>query len=133
MIGVFITFRYADDFDEQTVRKIADVAQAKFKEMAGLRSKAFTVNPGKREAINFYVWDSEEAAKAFFTDEQVDRIAGHYKVRPTLDFVQIAALVENQTDETIRWAPAYHRWVHCLWRNGTLSLPDIFSYFCIFV
>lgn len=97
MIGVFITFRYADDFDEQTVRKIADAAQARFKGMTGLRSKAFTVNPEKREAINFYIWDSEEAAKTFFTDEQVDRIAGHYKVRPTLDFVQIAALVENQT------------------------------------
>ena len=97
MIGVFLTFRYTDDFDEQAVRNIADVAHSKFKGMAGLRSKAFTVNPDKREAINFYVWDSEEAAKAFFTDAQVDRIAGHYKVRPTLDFVQIAALVENQT------------------------------------
>jgi heme-degrading monooxygenase HmoA len=96
MIGVFITFRYADNFDEQAVRNIANAAQAKFKGMPGLRSKAFTVNPEKREAINFYIWDSEESAKAFFTDEQVDRIAGHYKVQPTLDFVHIAALVENQ-------------------------------------
>ena len=97
MIGVFITFHYTDTFDEQTVRNIAAAAQVKFKGMPGLRSKAFTVNPDKREAINFYIWDSEEAAKAFFTEEQVDRIAGHYKVRPTLEFVQIAALVENQT------------------------------------
>lgn len=96
MIGVFITFRYGENFDEQAVRNIANAAQAKFKGMPGLRSKAFTVNPEKREAINFYIWDSEEAAKAFFTDEQVDRIAGHYKVRPVLDFVHIAALVENQ-------------------------------------
>lgn len=95
MIGVFITFRYADEFDENILYKIADAAQAKFKGMPGLRSKAFTVNPEKREAVNFYIWESEEAAKAFFTDEQVDRIANHYKVRPTLDFVQIAALVEN--------------------------------------
>jgi hypothetical protein len=97
MIGVFITFRYADDFDEQTVCNIADAAQARFKGMTGLRSKAFTVNMEKREAVNFYIWDSEEAAKTFFTNEQVDRIAKHYKVRPTLDFVKIAALVENQT------------------------------------
>lgn len=98
MIGVFITFRYTDNFDEQAVRNIADAAQARFKGMAGLRSKAFTVNPEKREAVNFYVWDSEEAAKAFFTDEQVDRIAAYYKVRPTLEFVQIAALVGNHTE-----------------------------------
>jgi hypothetical protein len=37
--------------------------------MSGLRSKTFTFNPEAREAINFYVWDSNEAAKAFFNDE----------------------------------------------------------------
>lgn len=98
MIGVFLTFCYADDFDEQALRNIAGAAQSRFKGMEGLRSKAFTVNPEKREAINFYIWDSEAAAKAFLTDKQLDRIAGHYKARPTLDFVQIAALVENHTE-----------------------------------
>src|SRR6516225_6037386 len=64
MIGVFVTFRYGDNFDEQAVRKIAETARAKFEGMPGLRSKAFTVNSGKREATNFYVWDSEDAAKS---------------------------------------------------------------------
>ena len=95
MVGVFVTFRYADDFDEQAVRKIAETARAKFEGMPGLRSKAFTLNSGKREAANFYVWDSEEAAKAFFTDEVLERVAGLYGVRPTIEFVQIATLVEN--------------------------------------
>ena len=95
MIGVFVTFRYADNFDERAVRKIADAARARFEGMPGLRSKAFTLNPTKREAANFYVWDSEEAAKAFFTDELVERIGGLYGVRPDVEFVQIAALVEN--------------------------------------
>ena len=66
MIGVFVTFRYADNFDEQAVRKIAETARARFEGLPGLRSKAFTVNSGKREATNFYVWDSEDAARAFF-------------------------------------------------------------------
>ncbi|HEX6016737.1 MAG TPA: YdhR family protein [Burkholderiaceae bacterium] len=65
MIGVFVTFNYADRFDEQAVRKIAETARAKFEGMPGLRSKAFTLDSGKREAANFYVWDSEDAAKAF--------------------------------------------------------------------
>ena len=39
MIGVFVTFRYADNFDEQAVRKIAETARARFEEMPGLRSK----------------------------------------------------------------------------------------------
>src|SRR5580765_4715176 len=95
MIGVFVTFRYGDNFDEQAVRKIAQTARARFEGMPGLRSKAFTLNSPKREATNFYVWDSEPAAKAFFTDELLERITGLYGVRPTVEFVQIAALVEN--------------------------------------
>lgn len=95
MIGVFVTFRYGDDFDEQALRKIAETARAKFEGMPGLRSKAFTFNPGKREAANFYVWESEDAAKAFFTDQLLERVTGLYGVRPGVEFVQIAALVEN--------------------------------------
>jgi hypothetical protein len=95
MVGVLVTFHYRDDFDEQAVRKIAETARAKFEGMPGLRSKAFTINSEKREATNFYVWDSEEAAKAFFTDALLERVTGLYGVRPSVEFVQIAALVEN--------------------------------------
>jgi heme-degrading monooxygenase HmoA len=95
MIGVFVTFRYGDNFDERAVRKIAETARARFEGMPGLRSKAFTLNSGKREATNFYVWESEEAAKAFFTDEFLERVTGLYSVRPTVEFVKIATLVEN--------------------------------------
>ena len=50
MIGVVVTFRFGDNFDEQAVRKIAETARARFEGMPGLRSKAFTFNPAKREA-----------------------------------------------------------------------------------
>ena len=95
MIGVFVTFRYGDNFDEQAVRKIAETARGGFEGMPGLRSKAFTLNPAKREATNFYIWDSEDAAKAFFTDQLLEQVAGLYGVRPSVDFVQISTLVEN--------------------------------------
>ncbi len=95
MIGVFVTFCYGDNFDEQAIRKIAETARVRFEGMPGLRSKAFTLNAGKREAANFYVWDSEEVAKAFYTDQLLERVAGLYGVRPTVEFVQIATLVEN--------------------------------------
>lgn len=95
MIGVFVTFRYGDEFDERTVRKIAETARARFEGMPGLRSKAFTLDSGKHEATNFYVWDSEDAARAFFTDELLERVSGLYGVCPDVEFVQIAALVDN--------------------------------------
>jgi heme-degrading monooxygenase HmoA len=95
MIGVFVKLQYGDSFDEQGVRKIAETARPRFEGLPGLRSKAFTLNPEKREATNFYVWDSEEAARAFFTNQFVDRVAGVYGVRPSLEYVQIATLVDN--------------------------------------
>jgi heme-degrading monooxygenase HmoA len=95
MIGVFVRFRYGDTFDAQAVRKIAATARAKFEGMPGLRSKVFTVNSDKREATNVYIWDSEDAARSFFTDALLESVTGLYGVRPSIDFVQIAALVEN--------------------------------------
>jgi heme-degrading monooxygenase HmoA len=96
MIGAFVKFHYEDNFDEPAVRKIAEMARATFEGMPGLRSKAFTLNSAKREATNFYVWDSEDAAKAFFSDELLERVTGLYGVRPSVEFVQIATLVENR-------------------------------------
>jgi len=52
-----VTFRYGDNFDERSIRKIAATARLGFEGMPGLRSKAFTLNAGKREAANFYVWE----------------------------------------------------------------------------
>lgn len=95
MIGVFVTFRYEENFDEQALRTIAGNARAMFEGMPGLRSKAFTLNSGKREAANFYVWDSEDAARAFFNDQLLERVTGLYGVRPGVEFVEIATLVEN--------------------------------------
>jgi len=102
MIGVFVTFRYGDNFDEQAVRKIAETARARFEGMPGLRSKAFTLNSGKREAVNFYVWDSQDAAQAFFTDQLLERVAGLYGVRPGVQFVEIATLVENSRADMVQ-------------------------------
>ena len=95
MIGVFVTFRYADHFDEQAVRKIAETSRPRFAGVPGLRSKAFTLNSAKREAVNFYIWESEDAANAFFTDALLDRVTALYGVRPVVEFAQIATVVEN--------------------------------------
>ena len=102
MIGAVVTFHFGDNFDEQAVRKIAETARTKFEGMPGLRSKAFTLDSGKREATNFYIWDSEEAAKAFFTDALVERVAALYGVPPVVEFVQIVTLVENAGRDVLR-------------------------------
>jgi hypothetical protein len=63
--------------------------------MSGLRSKVFTVDEPRQRAVNFYIWESSHAAKHFFSDEMRRRVTGLYGVEPTIDFVEIAQLVDN--------------------------------------
>jgi heme-degrading monooxygenase HmoA len=95
VIGVCVTFQYGEDFDPARVATIAENARATFEGMPGLRSKAFTVDDAQHRAMNFYVWESTDAAKAFFSDEMRERVTGLYGVAPTIDFVEIAELVDN--------------------------------------
>jgi heme-degrading monooxygenase HmoA len=95
VIGVSVTFQYGEDFDRARVVSIAENARGTFEGMPGLRSKAFTVDDARRRAMNFYVWDSEDAARSFFSDELRQRVTGLYGVEPTIDFVEIAQLVDN--------------------------------------
>jgi hypothetical protein len=95
MIGVNVSFEYDGDFDRSRVIKVAQNAKGMFEGMPGLRFKFFTLDEKHQSARNFYVWDSNDAAEAFFSDELRDRAAGLYGVRPNIDFVEIAEIVDN--------------------------------------
>jgi hypothetical protein len=95
MVGVLVKFSYERDFNEEAVRAIAESARSKFEGMPELRLKAFTYDIENREAMNFYVWQSEEAARGFFTAERLESITDLYGVTPKIQYVRIATLVEN--------------------------------------
>ena len=88
--------QFESEFSETRVRQIAANARSRFERMPGLRSKAFTVDTENKEALNFYLWESEEAARAFFSPELLERVTGLYGVYPTVQFTQVAELVDNQ-------------------------------------
>ena len=95
MIGVSVTFQYNDDFDHARVVSIAENARETFEGMPGLRSKVFTVDDARQRAMNFYIWESADAAKSFFSEELRERVTGLYGVEPTIEFVEITQLVDN--------------------------------------
>lgn len=95
MIGVNVTFDYDGDFDRDRVVNVADKARAIFEGMPGLRFKFFTYNEKQQRATNFYVWDSRGAAEGFFTDDLRERVTGLYGVPPSIDFFEIAEIVDN--------------------------------------
>ncbi len=95
MIAVFVTFEYAQGFDRTRILGIADKAKGTFAGMPGLRQKAFTIDEQNRRARNVYLWESESAARAFFTPELAERIQGLYGVPARIEFADVAVLVDN--------------------------------------
>jgi hypothetical protein len=95
MVGVFVTFDYDGHVDRDRIVKIADEARELFDGMPGLRYKFFTLDEQRGRATNFYVWDSEEAARGFFTQELEGRVTALYGMRPTIDYADIAGIVDN--------------------------------------
>jgi heme-degrading monooxygenase HmoA len=95
MIAVFVTFEYPESFDRTRVRGIAEKVKGTFAGMPGLRQKAFTLDEQGGRARNVYLWESEEAARAFFTPELALRITQLYGVAPRIEFAEVAALVDN--------------------------------------
>jgi heme-degrading monooxygenase HmoA len=95
VIGVNVTFQYDGNFDRARVVLIAENARGTFEGMPGLRFKVFTVDDTRQRAMNFYVWESTEAAERFFSQEMRERVTGLYGVAPTIDFVEVAQFVDN--------------------------------------
>ena len=95
MIGVSVVFDYDGDFDRSRVVTVAKNARTMFEGLPGLRFKFFTFDDKQERATNFYVWDSKEAAEAFFTDDLRERVKGLYGVSPTISYLEIAEFVDN--------------------------------------
>jgi len=96
MIGVIVTFDYDGDFDRSRVEKVAQNARPLFEGMPGLAAKFFTLDEKQGRALNFYLWESAEAAERFFSDELRERVTGLYGTPPSIEFVEIAEVVDNR-------------------------------------
>ncbi len=95
MIGVLVTFAQTDKFDRSSIAKIADELRGPFEGMAGLRFKSFMLGEDGVQARNFYAWDDEEKARAFFTPELVEKVTGVYGAPPKIEYLDIVGFVDN--------------------------------------
>jgi hypothetical protein len=94
MFAAFVTFE-SEDLDDARLRKIAAEARGMFEVMPNLRAKLFTIDADRGRATNVYVWQSEEAARVFFSDQLIERVTELYGVEPHVEFAEILELVDN--------------------------------------
>jgi hypothetical protein len=95
MIGVIVSIGPSDSLDRSRANSVAEQAGPVFEGMPGLRSKVFMWDEQAATVTNTYVWDSEQAAREFFTPELTQQIIELYGVEPTVRFTEVSALVDN--------------------------------------
>ena len=95
MIGVIVTIGPGSDLNRERALAVSEQAGPVFEGMEGLRSKVFMWDDETGTVTNTYVWDSEPAARAFFTPELKAQIIELYGVEPRVRFAEVSAMIEN--------------------------------------
>ena len=95
MIGTIVSIGPSDALDRSRASTVAEQAGPVFEGMPGLRSKVFMWDEQAATVTNVYVWESEEAARAFFTPALVQQVIELYGVEPRVQFTEVSALVDN--------------------------------------
>jgi hypothetical protein len=94
MFGVIVRFPNGGP-DRERAAKVAAAVRGTFEGMPGLRLKAFAYDDSAGRAANLYLWQSENAARAFFTDDLRERVTELYGAEPSVEFLEILELVDN--------------------------------------
>jgi hypothetical protein len=101
-VVAFVRLHFPDGIDRALVRSIALGARSMFEGRPALRSKFFTVCGDTREVVNVYLWESERAARAFFTKPLLALVGERYGVSPRVEFGEIDAIVDNAGVVSVR-------------------------------
>jgi heme-degrading monooxygenase HmoA len=96
MIGVIVTIGPGNDLNRERASSAAEQTAPMFEGMEGLQSKVYMWNDETGTVTNTYVWDSEEAARAFFTPELKAQVIEIWGVEPQVQFAEVSALVDNR-------------------------------------
>ena len=94
MIGVLVSFPQTEEGDRSGLAEIAAKERGTFEGMPGLRFKTFTIDDDG-QARNFYLWDDDEKARAFFSEEIVEMVTGVYGVAPKIEYFDVLEFIDN--------------------------------------
>jgi hypothetical protein len=96
MIGVIVTIGPDAELTRERASAVAEQEGPKFEGIDGLQSKVFMWNDATGIVTNTYVWDSEQAARAFFTPELKAKVIELYGAEPNVQFAEVSALIDNR-------------------------------------
>jgi hypothetical protein len=95
MYAAAIEFKFPDNTDWDAIRRMAqDRASTYYRNVPGLRSKAFVVDPERLAYGGLYVWETREQMDAFLASEVFTNAVQKFG-QPDIRIYEVAALIEH--------------------------------------
>jgi heme-degrading monooxygenase HmoA len=93
MHAMAVEFTMPEGTDFAALREVARQRVGLYEGMAGLRYKAFVVDPGRRVYGGLYVWESRERIEAFLRSDVFQGAVAKFG-QPEVRVYEVAAVVE---------------------------------------
>lgn len=101
MITVITRFPVPAGIGINEMRSALAQSAPAFRNVPGLIRKQFLLSPDGRTAGGVYLWQQEDAARAFMHQRVAPMIRETFQVEPTIEFYESPAIVENNELEPL--------------------------------
>ena len=95
MIGVLVSWDLEMPVYREALIEKFQARRALADGVPDLYFKAYWIDEQRGEYGGFYLWESRQAAEAFYSPEWVDRATAHYGSRPEIRYLEVPLLVNN--------------------------------------
>ena len=103
MITAIVEYQLPSVLPRDQVQKIFSMAESKFRRMDGLHKKYFGYDERTGAGTSVYVWSTPEHATRCFSPQFVAEFERVFNTRPTIRYVDILILVDNDADKVTRF------------------------------
>lgn len=105
MVTAIVQFRLSEPVTSEAARAAFSEAAPAFREVPGLHRKYFLLGEDGATMGGVYLWESREAADAFYSGVLRGYLRERYGVEPRITLFETRVVVDNLTGETLQ-APA---------------------------
>jgi hypothetical protein len=99
-IGVIVTIGPDAELTRERASAVAEQEGPKFEGWTVFRARCSCGNDETGTVTNTYVWDSEQAARAFFTPELKAKVIEFYGAEPHMQFAEVSARSQASDEES---------------------------------
>jgi len=99
MITALVQFKLPQPISREKAREIFSGTAPKYRKIHGLIRKYYILSQDGGTAGGVYLWNSQEDAERFYTDEWKKFILDKYDALPSVIYFECPVIVDNTTDE----------------------------------